>query len=359
LEIRKFIHTNRVIVNSSNIALKTAIDLEQRVRARLNSLTKPVGSLGVLEDVAVRFALIRQEEMPSPARKGLYVFCADHGITEEGVSRYPQAITRQMVRNFMEGGAAINVICRRLGIRPTIVNMGVAGPAIAGPIDRRIAGGTRNFIQGPAMTREEAERALAVGSSLAEEAAAQYDVVGLGEMGIGNTTAASAILSVYSGASPYETVGPGAGLDAAAIRHKAEVIDKALHLHRPDPSDAVGVLAAIGGFEIAAIAGFLTRACHLRLPVVLDGFPCCSGALLARAIEPEALATVFFSHVSREPAHRLMLKILEATTYFDLGMGLGEGTGAAITMGMIDTAVRLYREMATFTEAGLSMPANG
>lgn len=346
-------------MTSSNTALKSTIDLEQRVRSRLNALTKPVGSLGILEDVAVRFALIRNEEMPSPARKGLYVFCADHGVTEEGVSRYPQAITRQMVRNFMEGGAAINVICRRQGIRPTIVNMGVAGPAIAGPVDRKIADGTRNFSRGLAMTRDQAERALAIGSSLAEEAAAQYDVVGLGEMGIGNTAVASAILSVYSGASPYETVGPGAGLDAASIRHKAEVIEKALRLHNPDPSDAVGVLAAVGGFEIAAIAGFLTKACHLRLPVVLDGFPCCSGALLARALEPEALATVFFSHVSREPGHRLMLKILEATTYFDFSMGLGEGTGAALTIGMIETAVRLYREMATFTEAGLSMPTNG
>jgi nicotinate-nucleotide--dimethylbenzimidazole phosphoribosyltransferase len=337
-----------------NTDFKLSNDLEERVRARLNSLTKPPGSLGILEDIAVRFALVRNEEMPSPARKGLYVFCADHGITEEGVSRYPQAITRQMVRNFVEGGAAINVLCRHSGIRPIVVDMGVAGAPMAGPLDRRLGPGTRNFARVPAMTREEAERAVAVGGLLAEEAAAQFDVVGLGEMGIGNTTSASAILSVYSGASPYETVGPGAGLDAASIRQKAEVIERALRLHHPDPADGIGVLSAIGGFEIAAIAGFLARACRLRLPVVLDGFPCCSGALVARALEPEALATTFFSHTSREPGHRLMLKILEATPYFEFGMGLGEGTGAALAMGIIDSAVRLYREMATFTEAGLS-----
>jgi nicotinate-nucleotide--dimethylbenzimidazole phosphoribosyltransferase len=307
-----------------------------------------------LEDIALRFALIRQEEMPSPARKGMYVFCADHGVANEGVSRYSQAVTRQMVRNFMDGGAAINVLCRRLQIRPVIIDMGVCGDPVPGVIDRKIAAGTRNFARTPAMTREEAEHAVHIGALLAAEAAEQYDMVGLGEMGIGNTTSASAILSVYSGASAYETVGPGTGLDSAGIRRKAEVIERALRLQTPRSDDPIGVLSAIGGFEIAAIAGFLVRASTLRLPVVLDGFPCCAGALIARSLQPEALSTAFFSHNSKEPGHRLMFQILDASPHLDLGLRLGEGTGAALCMGVIDAAVRLYREMSTFEEAGVT-----
>ena len=167
--------------------------LESRVRARLDSLTKPQGSLGYLEDIALRFALIRNEEMPSSARKGIYVFCGDHGVTTEGVSRYPQNVTRQMVRNFVDGGAAINVLCRRLQIRPSIIDMGVSGEPVPGVTDRRVAPGTRNFARKEAMTREEAELSLSIGAALAEEAANQYDMVGLGEMGIGNTTSAAAL----------------------------------------------------------------------------------------------------------------------------------------------------------------------
>jgi nicotinate-nucleotide--dimethylbenzimidazole phosphoribosyltransferase len=204
------------------------------------------------------------------------------------------------------------------------------------------------------MTREQGERAIAIGEALAEHAATEYDMVGLGEMGIGNTTSAAAILSVCSGESAYRTVGPGAGLDAPGVRKKAEIIDRALKLHAPDPKDSIDILSAVGGFEIAAIAGFITGASKLRLPVVLDGFPGCAGALIARLIDPEALSPVFFSHLSQEPAHRLMLDLLEATPYLDLGMRLGEGTGAALQMGIIDAAVCLYREMATFAEAGVA-----
>jgi nicotinate-nucleotide--dimethylbenzimidazole phosphoribosyltransferase len=328
--------------------------LEQRVRARLDSLTKPPGSLGRLEDIAVRFALIRGEEMPSPARKGMFIFCADHGVVEEGVSPFPQSVTRQMARNFVDGGAAINVLCRRLGIRPEIVDVGIAGPPIPGVRDKKVAPGTRNLARHRAMTREQGERAIAIGEALAEHAATEYDMVGLGEMGIGNTTSAAAILSVCSGESAYRTVGPGAGLDAPGVRKKAEIIDRALKLHAPDPKDSIDILSAVGGFEIAAIAGFITGASKLRLPVVLDGFPGCAGALIARLIDPEALSPVFFSHLSQEPAHRLMLDLLEATPYLDLGMRLGEGTGAALQMGIIDAAVCLYREMATFAEAGVA-----
>ena len=328
--------------------------LEERVRARLDSLTKPPGSLGRLEEIALRFALIRGEEMPSPARKGMFVFCGDHGVVDEGVSRYPQAVTRQMMRNFVEGGAAINVLCRRLQIRPTIVDMGVCGGPMPGVLDKKVAPATANFARGAAMTREQAARAIEVGKGLAEEAAYDYDIVGLGEMGIGNTSAATAILSVFSGRTAYETAGPGAGLDSQGVRKKAEVIEGALRLHAPDPKDGLGVLQAVGGFEIGAIAGFLMGASRLRLPVVLDGFPCCAGALLAKSIQPDALATVFYSHMSQEPGHKLMFELLEARPYADFGMRLGEGTGSALMIGFIDAAVRLYREMATFSEAGVS-----
>jgi nicotinate-nucleotide--dimethylbenzimidazole phosphoribosyltransferase len=328
--------------------------LERRVQSRLDSLTKPPGSLGRLEEIALKFALIRGEEMPSPARKGLLVFCADHGIVAAGVSRYPQTVTRQMMRNFVNGGAAINVLCRRLQIRPLIVDMGVRGAALPGVIDKKIAEGTANFLEGPAMTREQAERALATGRALAEEAANDYDMVGLGEMGIGNTSSAAALLSVFSGRSAYDTSGPGAGLDAEGVRRKAEILQRALQRHKVDPRDAVGVLAAFGGFEIAAIAGFILAASKLRLPVILDGFPCCAGALVASNIDANALATTFFSHESQEPGHALMLEFMNVRPYYNLGLRLGEGTGAALMIGIIDSAVRLYREMATFSEAGVS-----
>jgi len=329
-------------------------NLEARVQARLDSLTKPPGSLGRLEEIALRFALIRGEEMPSPARKGLYVFCGDHGIVEAGVSRYPQTVTRQMMRNFVNGGAAINVLCRCLQIRPLIIDMGACGSLQSGVLNKRIASGTENFLERPAMTREQAEAALSVGRALAEGAASDYDMVGLGEMGIGNTSSAAALLSAFSGRSAYDTAGPGAGLDSEGVRRKAEILDRALEHHKVDQSDAVGVLATFGGFEIAGIAGFILGASKLRLPVVLDGFPCCAGALVACSIDPDALATTFFSHESQEPGHALMLELLNARRYYDLSLRLGEGTGAALMMGIIDSAVRLYREMATFSEAGVS-----
>ena len=327
--------------------------IETRVRGRLDSLTKPKESLGRLEEIALRFALIRGEEMPSPARKAMFIFCADHGITEEGVSPYPRGVTRQMVRNFVDGGAAINVLCRCLNIRPVIVNVGVDGPSIPGTDDCKIAEGTANFAVRPAMTREEAQQSIDIGIRQATAAAETSDLAGVGEMGIGNTTTASALLSAFTGLDPSDTVGPGTGADAGGIARKAAVIRLALAFHQPDPSDGLGVLAALGGFEIGAIAGFLLGASQHRLPVVLDGFPCCAAALVARAIRPDALDTAFFAHCSAEPGHRRMLSFLGANPLLDLGMRLGEGTGAALAMSIIDSAVRLYREMATFEEASV------
>lgn len=329
-------------------------ELASRVQRRLDSLTKPRGSLGALEEIVLRIALIQGNEAPSVQRKALFVFCGDHGITEEGVSAYPSEVTAQMAANFVAGGAAINVLCRQAGIQTSIVDVGVKAAGLAGVIDRKVGPGTANFARTAAMTRSQLEQALAAGRQLAEDASQQFDLVGVGEMGIGNTTSASALLCAFTGCDPSEAAGPGAGLTPEQVSNKAGVIRRALELHRPDPSNGADTLAAVGGFEIAAMAGFLLGASATRLPVVLDGFISCSAALAARALDPRALETAFFSHRSAEPGHTRMLTALGASPSFDLGMRLGEGTGAALMMQVIDAAVALYRDMATFESAGVS-----
>ena len=313
------------------------MELEERIRRRLDSLTKPQGSLGRLEELAVQVGLIQGTDMPSVGRKAMLLFCADHGVIQEGVSPFPQEVTRQMVANFRSGGAAITVLCRQYGIEPVIVDMGVGQP-------------TRNFAREPAMSRAEAQRAIETGMTHAGDG----DVLGAGEMGIGNSTAAAALLCAFTGTDPREASGRGTGLDDAGVARKADVIARALELHRPDPTDALGVLAALGGFEIAAIAGLILGAAEQRRVVVLDGFISCSAALVVRAMEPAALDHVVYSHCSAERGHRRMLEILGARPLLDLDMRLGEGTGAAIGISLVEAAVRLYREMATFESAGVT-----
>jgi nicotinate-nucleotide--dimethylbenzimidazole phosphoribosyltransferase len=311
--------------------------LESRIRRRLDSLTKPPGSLGRLEDLALQLGLIQQSEMPRIDRKSMIIFCADHGVVEEGVSPYPSEVTAQMVANFRAGGAAITVLCRQFEIEPVVVDMGVTKP-------------TRNLARHPAMTRDEAIRAIEIGSSYADRA----DVLGAGEMGIGNTTSAAALLCAFSGLDPAESAGRGTGLDDAGVARKIEVIRRALDLHHPDPSDPIGVLSALGGFEIAAIVGLILGAAHHRRAVVLDGFISCSAALIARAVAPASLDYAIFSHRSAERGHRRMLDFLNARPLLDLDMRLGEGTGAALAVNLLESAVKLYREMATFESAGVS-----
>jgi nicotinate-nucleotide--dimethylbenzimidazole phosphoribosyltransferase len=257
--------------------LRVVTELEARIRRRLDSLAKPHGSLGRLEELAVQVGLIQGTDMPAIGRKAMLLFCADHGVVEEGVSPYPQEVTRQMVANFQAGGAAITVLCRQYGIEPVIVDMGVGRP-------------TRNFAREPAMSREDAARAVETG----RQHAGDGDILGAGEMGIGNSTAAAALLCAFTGISPLEATGRGTGLDDAGVARKADVIARALALHRPDPADAIGVLAALGGFEIAAIVGLILGAAEQRRVVVLDGFISCSAALVARAIEPAALDGVVY-----------------------------------------------------------------
>jgi nicotinate-nucleotide--dimethylbenzimidazole phosphoribosyltransferase len=329
-------------------------DIEQAVLARWNSLTKPPGSLGRLESLVSDYARVHGTPRPPLRGKVLVVFCADHGVTAEGVSAYPSEVTAQMVKNFLRGGAAISVLCRRNGIEPVIVDAGVASDPEPGVLDRRIARGTRNFAAEPAMTREQARQALDLGAALAAEVKLRADVAAVGEMGIGNTTSASALLSVFGEMPPEEAVGPGAGLPQEGVRHKARVIARALALHNPRPDDPVGTLSTVGGFEIAMMAGFLLGAHDQGLPVVIDGFICGSAVLAARAIDPAVIGSLIFSHVSAEPAHRRMLNALAVRPLFDLDMRLGEGTAAALTIALLENALALYNEMATFGEAGVS-----
>jgi nicotinate-nucleotide--dimethylbenzimidazole phosphoribosyltransferase len=312
-------------------------ELEGRIRRRLDSLTKPPGSLGRLEELALQVGLIQETDTPQVGRKAMLLFCADHGVVEEGVSPFPQEVTRQMVANFRAGGAAITVLCRHYGIEPVIVDMGVGRP-------------TRNFTREPAMSRAEAEQAMEAG----REHSADGNVLGAGEMGIGNSTAAAALLCAFTGIDPSEAAGRGTGLDDAGVARKADVIARALALHRPEHMDAIAILAALGGFEIAAIAGLILGAAQRRRVVVLDGFISCSAALVVRAIEPVALDYVVYSHRSAERGHRRMLEALGARPLLDLDLRLGEGSGAAIGISLVEAAVRLYREMATFTSAGVS-----
>ncbi|MFN0171549.1 MAG: nicotinate-nucleotide--dimethylbenzimidazole phosphoribosyltransferase [Bryobacteraceae bacterium] len=328
--------------------------VKNQVTARWDSLTKPRGSLGRLEELVVQLALIADDPMPSVERKGLYVFCADHGVAAEGVSPYPSSVTAQMVKNFLRGGAAINVLCRQAAITHMIVDAGVDAPVEAGVVDRKIARGTGNFAWEPAMRCDQAEEAIERGAALAKDAKARFDICGVGEMGIGNTTSAAALLSVFGGLTPDLSVGRGAGLDDSGLRRKADVISRALDLHRPNPADPVGVLQAVGGFEIAMIAGFLLGAAESRLPVVVDGFIASSAALVAHGLSANVIDYVLFSHRSAEQAHSRMLSFLKARPILDLDLRLGEGTGAALALQILDSAVRLYREMSTFAEAGVS-----
>jgi nicotinate-nucleotide--dimethylbenzimidazole phosphoribosyltransferase len=288
----------------------------------------------------------------------MYVFCGDHGITAEGVSLYPSVVTREMVKNFVRGGAAISVLCRQLAIETYIVDAGVAGPKIEGTLDRRIAEGTGNFYLGPAMSLGQAQAAVDSGIELAVQAAERFDLVGVGEMGIGNSTSASALLCALADVSPEDAVGRGAGLDDEGVRHKREILTAALAARTVDKTHPLSVLAAFGGFEIAMMAGFLLGAAARSLPVVIDGFISGSAFLVARAFCPHIGQHVFFAHRSAERGHESLLAAAGAKTMLDLGLCLGEGTGAALAMGVLTAAVKLYKQMATFAEASVSDAVN-
>lgn len=320
-------------------------------------LTKPPGSLGRLEDVANRCAAICESFQLTARRPLIALFAADHGVCAEGVSAYPQEVTAQMVLNFLRGGAAINAFARAGEIDLSVVDVGVAGPLPASGelIHRRVRNGTRNFCIEPAMTENEMLTAVATGIELAQNAAAEgYDLLGFGEMGIGNTTSASAIAAALSRRSVGVLVGPGAGADEAGMKRKRSAIERALVLHATQLGDPLGLLRCLGGFEIAAMCGFLLGAASRRIPVVTDGFIATASAALAVQLCPAVSGYLFASHRSAEPGHAYFLHAIDQQPLLDLGMRLGEGTGAALAIKLIQTSIAAFTQMATFSSAGVS-----
>lgn len=324
---------------------------------RQNLLTKPQGSLGRLEELSIQIAGITGNPRPVIRHKAVIVVAADHGVAEEGVSAYPQEVTAQMVYNFLRGGAAINVLARHTGARVVVVDAGVAVDLEPHPAlkVRKIGYGTANIARGPAMKREEALQALKVGITLVKEELEQgLDIVVPGDMGIANTTSAAAIASAITGLPPAVVTGRGTGVDDETLARKIAIVEQALRVNKPDPKDGVDVLAKVGGFEIGVIAGIILGAAAHRIPVVLDGFICTAGALIAATIAPMVKYYCIAGHNSAERGHHAMLEYLGLKPLLDLNMRLGEGTGAVLAMNLVEAACRILNEMATFAEAGVS-----
>jgi nicotinate-nucleotide--dimethylbenzimidazole phosphoribosyltransferase len=330
-----------------------------QAQRRLDALTKPPGSLGRLEEIAVRLAAISGRP-PRVAAPVIFTLAGDHGVVAEGVSAYPQSVTAQMVENFLRGGAAVNVLARQAGARVVVADFGVATPLgmPEGLVVRRIGAGTANMARGPAMTRAQAVAAIEAGAALAVEAiAGGADLLGTGEMGIGNTTAASAITAALTGAPADAVTGYGTGLDESGRARKVAVVRRALEVNAPDPADGLDVLAKVGGFEIAGLVGVILAGAAHRIPVALDGFIAGAAALVADALAPAARDALFASHRSAEPGHALALRHLGLEPYLALDMRLGEGTGAALFVMLARAAAAIHAEMATFKSAGVDGPA--
>ncbi len=333
----------------------------RRTQALLDAKTKPQGSLGRLEELAVRVAAARGVEVPELPVKAIAILAADHGVAAQGVSAYPQEVTAQMVANFAGGGAAINALARAVGAEVLVVDMGVKRQVqLPGVVSRWMGPGTRDLSVEPAMSRDQAVRALEAGIGLAGELADRgVTLIGVGEMGIGNTTAASALSACLAGADPQAVTGRGTGIGGAALGRKLGVIRRALALHARPPPAPLDALARLGGFEIAGMAGVALGAAARRIPVVVDGFISSAAALAAIRIAPAVGGYLILAHRSAEPGHRALAEALGTPPLLDLGMRLGEGTGAALAMTLIDAAVRVVREMATFADAGVSTRGSG
>ena len=370
---------------------------------RQRILTKPPGSLGRLEDVACRLAGIQGTALPTVRNRWIVVAAADHGVTADSVSAYPQEVTAQMVRNFLSGGAAINVLARHCGARLMVVDAGIRGPELTevgsrfhgndggedgkdegayghdvgthgnnegaagrdkdargndggtGLLTMRAGSGTANFAREPAMSLEQAKLSISNGAEVADDLAKRgAQLVAGGDMGIGNTSSAAAICAAMTGTDPARVTGRGAGLDDAGLERKVAVIRRGLDLHKPDPADPLGVLSAVGGFEIGFLAGLMLGLAERRVAIALDGFIVTSAALIAHALQPRVVDYMFACHLSVEPGHRVALERLGLTPLLDLNLGLGEGSGAALGMTIIDAAARLHAGMATFDEAAVS-----
>lgn len=336
-------------------------DAEARAaaRARLEQLTMPYWALGRLMDLAEDLAGMTSSMCPPVDRKVVVTMAGDHGVTAEGVSKYPSEVTPQMVYNFVAGGAGINALARQAGASVVVVDMGVADGlddlvASGKIISKRVGLGTKNIAVGPAMTREDAVRSIEAGIEVALELGSTTDIFGTGEMGIGNTTPSSAIVATLSGVQASDVTGRGTGIDDEQLRLKVAVIQKCLDVNKPDPNDPVDVLAKVGGFEIGGIAGLILGAASMRKPVVIDGFISTAGALIAHALSPSSADYMIAAHNSVEQGHRIALGILDKKPLLDMGFRLGEGTGAALAMNLVEAAVRVLTDVATFEEAMVS-----
>ena len=331
--------------------------LRKQAQARLDRLTKPLGSLGRLEELAASYVTMTGQLKPNIPHGMVFTFAADHGVAVEGVSAYPREVTPQMVLNFLRGGAGVNVLARHAGVDVRVVDIGVDhefGP-VSGLLDRKVMQGTRNLSVEPAMTRVQTERAVAIGIELAEDAVRDgVGLIGTGEMGIGNTTPSAAVTAVMTGRPVADVTGRGTGIDEAGRMHKVAVIQRAIDLHRPDQTDPLDVLAKIGGLEIGGLAGLILGAAAARVPVVLDGFIAGAAALIAVGLQPLCREYLIASHRSVEQGHRVILDHLGLKPLLDLDLRLGEGTGACLGMDLVCAAIKIYTEMATFGEAGVS-----
>lgn len=336
---------------------KPDYSLAQEAQGKLDSLTKPQGSLGRLEEIAKQVVIISGNLQPRLKNKVIFTMAADHGVVREGVSAFPKEVTPQMVYNFIRGGAAINVLARHVGARVVVVDMGVGVDLESHPglIIKKIGYGTKNMALGPAMSKKEAITSIEAGIEVFE---AEYnkgiDITGIGDMGIGNTTPSAAIASVLTGKSVEEITGRGTGVDDAGLARKVTVIKEALKINAPLATDGLDVLSKVGGFEIGGLIGVILAAAAHKIPVVIDGFISAAAALIAYTLKPEVKAYMIAAHRSQEKGHRLMLAHMGLRPLLDLDMRLGEGTGAALGMSIVEASIKILTEMATFQSAGVS-----
>jgi nicotinate-nucleotide--dimethylbenzimidazole phosphoribosyltransferase len=334
----------------------------EKARQRTAQLVMPFRALGRLHDISEQICAIQKTLDPSIDRKAFLVMAGDHGIAAEGVSAYPQEVTGEMIKTFLTGGAGINVLARQIGAEILVVDMGIVAqldPAALNAADRlmvrKVASGTANFAKAPAMSRQQAETAILTGFQLATDLMAQgIQILGTGDMGIANTTPSAAIGAVMTASSLENMVGRGTGVDDAGLDRKKAAIRQGIETHQPDPADGIDVLAKVGGFEIGGIAGCILAGAYHRHPVVIDGFISTAGALVAHAIAPQVTDYIFAGHCSEEPGHKIMLEHLGLRPILDLGMRLGEGTGGALAMGIMEGAVRIFKDMLTFEQAGVT-----
>ncbi|MBI5084215.1 MAG: nicotinate-nucleotide--dimethylbenzimidazole phosphoribosyltransferase [Acidobacteria bacterium] len=317
---------------------------------RWQQATAGRGGMGRLEDLVTHFGLIRGTADPALHRKGLYVFCADHGIVQEGVSSDAQDVTRRLIRQFTRGGSAATVLCRQAQIEPLLVNVGVRGPEEPGELNYKVAEGSMNSTHGPAMTEPQANAALEVGLRLANEAAERFDVVGLGQIGVGCSSAASALLSALTGRDAAETAGRGSGADDAVLTRRVQAVRAACIRNQNETISPFGALRCLGGLDLAAMTGFLLGAASRRLPVVIDGFNAAAAAAVARAFAPDSPDAMIFSHLSPEQSHALMLRFLSVEPVLDLRIREGGGFGAALVIQLLETSLRLCREIRHFPD---------